>query len=308
MPWVKLGIDIFEHHSHHYLLVADYFSKFPIVKKLSNQTSGHVINLHKTIFAEYGIPAVVYTDQGTQFASEEFRAFAVQYRFQVQYSSPRYPQSNGLIEAMVKTAKNIMEKAEESGSDPHLAMLIYRSIPVRPGQLSPAELLNQRKYRALLPIHQHLHPNLEKSREAQIAQKQTQADYYNQKAKQLQDLKQYQNVCVQLDPNKPVWQKATVIQQPTDRSPRRYQVQTKSGAKYFRNRRHLRPAIQSHQSEELIGQPALPAESVAPASPLTKTVSQTLPTQCAQNHSHLSFAASRPGRTFRPPKRLIEEV
>ena len=204
MPWVKLGVDIFEHHSHYYLLVADYFSIFPIVKKLSNQTSGHVINLLKTIFAEYGIPAVVYTDQGTQFGSEEFRAFAVQYRFQVQHSSPRYPQSNGFIEAMVKTAKNIMEKAEESGSDPHLAMLIYRSTPIRPGQLSPAELLTQRKYRTLLPIHQYLHPNLEKSTEAQIAQKQTQADYYNQKAKELQDLKQCQSVRVQLDPNKPV--------------------------------------------------------------------------------------------------------
>ena len=152
-----------------YLLVADYFSTFPIVKKLSNQTSGHVIGLLKTIFAEYGIPAVVYTDQGTQFASEEFRAFAVQYRYQVQHKSPRCPQSNGFIEAMVKMAKNIMENAEESGSDSHLAMLIYRSTPITPGQLSPAELLTQHKYRALLPIHQYLHPNLVKSREELIA-------------------------------------------------------------------------------------------------------------------------------------------
>ena len=120
--------------------------------------------------------------------------FAVQYRCQVQHSSPRYPQSNGFIEAMVKTVKNIMEKAEESGSDPHLAMLIYRATPLRPGQLSPGEFLNQRKCRALLPIHQYSHPNLENSREAQIAQKQTQADYYDQKAKQLQDLQQYQSV------------------------------------------------------------------------------------------------------------------
>ena len=81
IPWVKLGIDISEHHSRHYLLVADYFSKFPTVKKLSNQTSGHVIGLL--------IPAIVYTDQGTQFASEEFRAFAVQHRFQVQHGTPR---------------------------------------------------------------------------------------------------------------------------------------------------------------------------------------------------------------------------
>ena len=85
MPWVKLGIDIFKHRSHHYLLVADYFSKFPIVEKLSSQTSGHVIDLLKTIYAVYGIPALVYTDEGSQFTSKEFRAFAVQYKFQVQH-------------------------------------------------------------------------------------------------------------------------------------------------------------------------------------------------------------------------------
>ena len=201
-----------------------------------------------------------------------------------------------------------MEKADEAGSDPHLAMLIYRSTPIRPGQLSPGELLTQRKYRALLPIHQYLHPNLEKSREAQIAQKQIQEDYYNQKAKQLQDLKQYQNARVQLDPDKPIWQKGTVIQQPTDKSPRRYQVQTESEVRYFRNRRHLSPAIQSDQPEDLIGQPATLAELIAPTSPHTNTVHQTLPTQCAQDHTHPLIAASRPRRTVRPPKRLIEEV
>jgi len=128
------------------------------VKKLSNQTPSHVIGLLKTIFAEYGIPAVVYTYQGTQFAFQEFRAFAVQYRFQVQHSSPRYPQSNGFIEAMVKMAKNIMEKVEESGSDPHLAMLIHRSTPTRTGQLSPAELLSKR----IEYSYPFINPNLEK--------------------------------------------------------------------------------------------------------------------------------------------------
>ena len=70
LPWFKLGVDIFEHRSHHYMLVADYFSKFPVVKKLTNQTAEHVISLLKTIFAEYGVPATVYTDQGTQFETE----------------------------------------------------------------------------------------------------------------------------------------------------------------------------------------------------------------------------------------------
>ena len=220
LPWVKLGIDIFEHRSHHYLLVADYFSKFPVVKKLSNQTAGHVIDVLKTIFAEYGIPAKVFTDQGTQFASREFKEFAIQYRFEVEHSSPRYPQSNGFIEAMVKVVKNIILKAEESGSDPHLAMLIYRATPIRPGQLSPAQLLSQRKYQALLPVHQYLPHSLEQNREALIAQKQSQVDHYNRTAKQLQDLQQFQSVHIQLDPKKPSWQEATVIRQPTDKSPR----------------------------------------------------------------------------------------
>ncbi|PFX28561.1 Retrovirus-related Pol polyprotein [Stylophora pistillata] len=220
------------------------------ITKLTNQTAGQVISLLKTIFEEYGIPATVYTDQRTQFVSQEFKQFAMQYRFEVQHSSPRYPQSNGFIEAVVKVVKGIMEKAEELGSDPHLAMLIYRATPVRLGQLSPGEMLSMRKYRALLPTHQWLHPNLETSREAQIAQKQAQRDDYDRTAKKLQDVQQFQSVRFQLDPKKPIWQKATVVQQPGGNSPRRYEVQTESGARYFRNRRHTRPAIESH-SEEL---------------------------------------------------------
>ena len=107
---------------------------------------------------------------------------------------------------------------------------------------------------------------------------------------------------MQLDPNKPILPNATVVQQPTDSSPRRYQVQTESGAGCFRSRRHLLPAIQSDQPEDLIGQPATPAESVAPTSPHTNTVHLTLPTQCALDHTHPSIAASRLRRTVRPPR------
>lgn len=132
----------------------------------------------------------------------------MQYRFEVQHSSPRYPQSSEFIEAMVKVVNGTMEKTEESSSDPHLAMLIYRATPVRPGQLSPGEMLSQRKYRALLPIYQRLHPNLEASREAQIAQKQAQREDYHRTAKKIQNVQQFQSVRFQLDPKKLIWQKA----------------------------------------------------------------------------------------------------
>ena len=68
-------------------------------------------------------------------------------------------------------------------------------------------MLSQQKYRALLPIHQYLHPNLEISREAPIAQKQAQRDDYGQTAKNLQDLQQFQSVRFQLDPKNSIWQR-----------------------------------------------------------------------------------------------------
>ena len=77
---------------------------------------------------------------------------------------------------MVKVVKGIVE-AEESGSD--LAILIYLESPIRPDQL-------------LLPIHQNLHANLELN-------------------KKLQVLQQFQSVRLQLDPKKPIQQKATDI-------------------------------------------------------------------------------------------------
>ena len=55
LPWFKLRVDIFGHRSHHYLLVADYFSKFPVVKKLTNQTVGHELSLLKTIHCIFRI-------------------------------------------------------------------------------------------------------------------------------------------------------------------------------------------------------------------------------------------------------------
>ena len=96
---------------------------------------------------------------------------------------------------MVRVVKGIME-AEESGSD--LAILIYLASPIRPDQL-------------LLPIHQNLRANLEISREAQVAHKQGQGDHFDRKAKKLQVLQQFHRVRFQLDPKKPILQKATDI-------------------------------------------------------------------------------------------------
>ena len=74
-PWMKLGVDLFEHNKKQYLLVVDYFSKFPIIRKLHSLSTGSIISKLKGIFSENGIPETLISDGGPQFRSE-FKEFA----------------------------------------------------------------------------------------------------------------------------------------------------------------------------------------------------------------------------------------
>ena len=66
---------------------------------------------------------------GSPFGTAEFKAFADRWEFVHRMSSPRFPQSNERVENAVKTAKRLMMKAKESGSDPLLALLDWRNTP-----------------------------------------------------------------------------------------------------------------------------------------------------------------------------------
>jgi len=150
-PWKKLGIDFFQFQSTTYLLIADYYSWFPVGIKVHSTTASPTTEILKQVFSEFGVTKTIMTENGPPFSSKEFAAFASQYRFDHATSSPRYPQSNGFIERMVQTVKQSMRKCASTGHDPNLAMLVYRARPLTTSIPSPAELLNGRKYRALLP-------------------------------------------------------------------------------------------------------------------------------------------------------------
>ncbi|UYV80371.1 K02A2.6-like [Cordylochernes scorpioides] len=146
-PWQKIGMDLFKFENKWYLVVIDYYSRFPEMIQLDRLTANVVVRSCKSIFARHGIPETVVSDNGTQFgAAREFANFARQYGFTHVTSSPRFPQSNGMAEAGVKIAKLILKKNQ----DPSLGLLEYRSTPLENGY-SPAELLMGRKLRTTLP-------------------------------------------------------------------------------------------------------------------------------------------------------------
>ena len=146
-PFHTVGTDLLELEGVHYLLTVDYFSRYPEVTKLTSTTSSSVISALKAVFSRHGIPEVVRSDNGPQYSSHEFTAFAKCYGFRHATSSPLYPQSNGQAERMVKTVKQLIS----SSDDPYLALLTYRATPLPWCDLSPSELCMGRKIRTPVP-------------------------------------------------------------------------------------------------------------------------------------------------------------
>ena len=97
-PWAKVACDIFYLKQVPYLLTVDYYSHYPEIALLTNESSRQVITHLKSLFARYGIPSCCVSDGGPQFASAEFKQFAKDWGIEHKMSSPYYPRSNGLAE------------------------------------------------------------------------------------------------------------------------------------------------------------------------------------------------------------------
>ena len=120
--WHTLGTDMFYWSNSHYLLLVDYYSKFPIIRKLSSITSSSVITQMKGIFDEHGIAEALISDGRTQYSSREFKRSSESYGFRHTCSSAHYPRFNGLSERTVQTMKNLLQVSREwsrptSGND-----------------------------------------------------------------------------------------------------------------------------------------------------------------------------------------------
>ncbi len=78
LPW-QVGTDLFEWKKSHYLLVINYYSRWIEISRLPQMTSRSTVNHLSSIFARYGIPGLVISDNGPQYSSECFKEFASNY-------------------------------------------------------------------------------------------------------------------------------------------------------------------------------------------------------------------------------------
>ena len=76
-PWNGVSVDFKELSGGGYLLVVyDDYSRYPVVEVITSVSSKAVIPRLNKIFAEFGVPETVRSDNGPPFNSKEFKEFA----------------------------------------------------------------------------------------------------------------------------------------------------------------------------------------------------------------------------------------
>ena len=115
--------------------------------------SRDVISKLKQIMAGHGCSVKMITDGGLQYTSEEFKRFAKNWEFKIEFSSPEYPMGNGKAERSVQTVKQIIRKCKVNDEDIWPALMAYRNTPMYNNELSPSEVLFGRQIRTRLNNH-----------------------------------------------------------------------------------------------------------------------------------------------------------
>jgi len=142
-PWQRIHIDFMgKFMSNYFLVIVDAHSKWLEVFIMNNITTLSTINVLQTLFARYGFPEQIVSDNGTQFCSTEFADYCERNGIQHIRSTPYHPQSNGQAERYVETVKCALTKGCHDGgkvSDILLKFLFrYRTTPHSTTNLSPA--------------------------------------------------------------------------------------------------------------------------------------------------------------------------
>ena len=152
-PWSRIHLDFAGPlYGYHYLILVDAHSKWIDVHMMNSITSAKTIKKLQIIFATFGLPRKVVTDNGTSFTSAEFKSFMSDNGIVNVTSAPYHPSSNGLAERAVQTFKNGLKHTKGDTIQERISnfLFTYRLTPQTTTGVAPSQLLMGRRPRSRL--------------------------------------------------------------------------------------------------------------------------------------------------------------
>ncbi|KAG8200043.1 hypothetical protein JTE90_001901 [Oedothorax gibbosus] len=155
IPWDRIHIDHagpFENHL--ILLVVDAATKWLEAILVPSTSSTATVTALRSVFARFGLPRTVVSDNGSSFTSQEFTDFMKKSGIIHVRTAPYHPQSNGQAERLVRTMKDSLKKNQSGTFQERLDNFLfhYRKAPNVATGLSPANAMFGRPIRSRLDL------------------------------------------------------------------------------------------------------------------------------------------------------------
>ena len=270
-PWQRVHIDFLGPlRGMMWIVAIDAHSKWPEVLPFRTTTTAtDTIQALRTVFARYGCPEEIVSDNGPQFTSTDFGSFLEANGIRHRRTAPYHPATNGLAERFVQSFKRAV--AAGSSSDPVQAvadkfLLCYRNTPHPTTGEPPAVLLLGRMLRTRLDL-------LRPDRQGKVAASQA----AQAKASNRQPARWFtQGMAVLVrdyHTRQPSWIPATIT---SIHGPRSYDVETSAGATWTRHLDQIR-AIDSSAASNMEGG-RVPTRHTMPMHPSPVRDEDELPT------------------------------
>ena len=138
----------------------------------------HVAEELIKLFARVGVPQEILTDQGSNFTSQLLAEIYRLLHVHAIRTSPYHPQTNGLVEQLNQTLKDMIKRTtSKEGKDwdkmvPYL-LFAYREVPQASTGFSPFELLYGREVLGPLDVLRDQWEASQRSKESVVSLSQT---------------------------------------------------------------------------------------------------------------------------------------
>lgn len=257
-PWMELAADFMGPmpNGDYLFVVVDYFSRYFEVEIMRETTTSKTIACLTKMFARFGLPQGLRTDNGPQFVSHEFREFLKSNAIQHHINTPLWPRANGEVErqnkTIMKTLKIAALESKDLETELQAFLMAYRTTPHATTGETPAKLLLGYEMRTKIPnvketnteIYQHV-------RDRDAEKKVDQEDYKNMNNCKMPDMKVGDTVLLkQRKVTKLTPRYADEDFIIMDKNGSQVTVTSKeTGNTYIRNTSHLKPISRKNESE-----------------------------------------------------------
>ena len=112
-PWKMIAVDVLEvprsvNNNIYLLVIQDYFTKWVEAIPLPDQTAKRITTEIIRLFAVYGIPDILHSDQGTNFESTIFKQTLEAFGINKRHTTAYHPQCDGMVERVNRSLLQLL--------------------------------------------------------------------------------------------------------------------------------------------------------------------------------------------------------